>query len=128
VKDQLPYHRIIKQKLISPKFLKLVYKKDTIHFEPDEWDYYRGQFKGMTRNEVDQRFSERKKEAEKRAAMSEEEKIQTLANDLNMDPDALAQRIQLIEDMPENAVLRIVGDGAELKIVFEDDEPDRDKK
>jgi hypothetical protein len=57
------YHRIIKQKLISPKVLKLVYKKDTIHFEPDEWDYYRAQFKGMTPNDVDNRFWERKKEA-----------------------------------------------------------------
>ena len=72
------YHRIIKQKLIKPKFLKFICEKKTIVFEPTKWDYlYHAQLFGMTRNEVDQQFSKMKKSVESRPAISEDE-ISTL--------------------------------------------------
>jgi len=82
----------------------------------------------MTRNEIDQQFSKMKKVAENRAGMSEEERIRALAKELNTDPNALAQRIKFLEDLPENATFRIVEEGGKLKMVIDENENDREKK
>ncbi len=111
------YHRIIKQKLIKPEFLKLFCEKDTIHFEPTEWDYYRGQFLGMTRNEVDQQFSEMKKRTESKAAMSEQDKLNALAKETNMDPDTLAERSKFIRNIPDNATVTFDAESGGLKVI-----------
>ena len=56
------YHKIIKQELIKPEFLKLICEKDTLFIEPASWDYiYYSQLFGWSRDEVDQHFFELKK-------------------------------------------------------------------
>ena len=53
-----PFQRIIKQKRIEAKYLKLLCEKNTIWDRPTGWDYYKGAIIGMNKAMVNGLFKQ----------------------------------------------------------------------
>lgn len=55
-----PYHRVVRQRLVSPEYLEHIVTLDTIHDRPTEWDYHVGaRIYGQSREMVDDEFRAR---------------------------------------------------------------------